>query len=81
MTGDDFADDDAAVLAREQAAIMAGLREIPVERAALDERERERVWYARQLRIGWDAIGAAIGMTADAARKQYGEPPPDRVPF
>lgn len=37
------------------------------------ETERRIVACARQLGIGWEAIGAALAMTGDEARERYGD--------
>lgn len=76
-----FADEDAELVARERDKHMAIMRGIPRRRAELAEAERDMVRYARLLGISWDDIGTAIGMTGEAALKQYGEPEPGADPF
>ncbi len=77
------AEEDAELVARERSYYLALLREIPVDRARLDERERERVRYPRSVGIGWDEIAAALGIGSggDAAREYFGEPEPGEAPF
>jgi hypothetical protein len=81
MSGTPDPDGDAEVIRRERERHTAMLRAIPDERAELDQRERDLVRYARLLGIGWDQIAEAIGGTADAALRQYGEPEPGADPF
>lgn len=66
---------------REREWLAARLREIRADRERLDARERDFAHGARAAGLEWDEIGAALGMTGDAARDKHGEPPPGRVPF
>ena len=78
---DRSAEEDAEDVRREQEWLLARLREIPADRARLEERERGLAHGARAAGMGWDKIGEALGMTAEATRVKFGEPPPGRVPF
>ena len=75
------AEEDAEAVRREREWILVRLREIPPDRARLEERERVFVWNARLAGIGWDEIAGALGLTAEAALGKHGEPPPGDVPF
>lgn len=59
----------------------ARLAEVPADRARLEERERDLVRYCRSIGIGWEEIGEATGMTAEAALEKHGEPEPGEPPF
>jgi hypothetical protein len=76
-------DDDTEVIRREREHHITALREIPGERARLDQRERDLVRYARLLGIGWDDIADAIGGFSAGwqAAEKYGEPEPGAEPF
>jgi hypothetical protein len=78
---DRSAEEDAELVARERSYYLTRLREIPVDRARIDERERDLTRSARMAGVGWDLIGAAIGLTAEAALEKHGEPAPGEDPF
>jgi hypothetical protein len=78
---DRSAAEDAEVLARERRYYLNLLGEIPVERARLEERERDLARFVRSIGVPWDEIAAAVGLTAEAALERYGEPEPGRAPF
>lgn len=78
---DRSAKEDAAALEREREWLLSRLREIRADRARLEDRERDFALGARVAGIGWDAIGEALGVTADEALAKFGEPPEGEAPF
>jgi hypothetical protein len=77
---------DAAELRRELLALFgriedgpltleAGLRASAVVRRALDALQEELVGLARQEGAPWASIGAALGVTTQAAHQRFGPPP------
>ena len=58
---------------RERADVLTQLRRVPERRAALDARQRELVDQARDLEVEWGMIGAALGVSAQAVAKRYGQ--------
>lgn len=77
---------DAAELRRELLALFgriedppltleAGLRASAVVRRALDALQEELVGLARQEGAPWSSIGAALGVTTQAAHQRFGPPP------
>lgn len=78
---DRSAEEDAEVIASERRHYLTLLREIPGERARLEERERDLARFTRSIGVGWDEIGPAVGLTAEAALEKYGEPEPGEAPF
>lgn len=53
----------------------AGLRASAVVRRALDALQEELVGLAREEGAPWSAIGAALGVTTQAAHQRFGPPP------
>jgi hypothetical protein len=77
------AEEDAELLERERSHYLSLLREIPADRARLDERERDLVRYLRTIGIGWDEIAKTVGGFSAGwqAAEKYGEPEPGEAPF
>jgi hypothetical protein len=69
----------------ERAVGLAGLRELREARATLAGLERALVVTAREGSASWREIGAALGMTQQAAHKRFRSidplPPRERNPF
>lgn len=78
---DPGAEEDAELIRREREWLLSRLREVQAGRARLEERERDLARGARSAGIGWELIGEATGMSADAAREKFGEPAPGDMPF
>ena len=53
----------------------AGLRASAIIRAALDALQHELVGLARDEGASWSQIGAALGVTTQAAHQRFGPPP------
>jgi hypothetical protein len=62
----------AVMTERQRAATLSSLRRLPERRAALDARTAELVHQARALDVPWNVIGAALGVTPQAAQQRYG---------
>ena len=79
-------DPDAAELRRELLALFgrvedgpltleAGLHASAIVRRSLDALQAELVGLARQEGASWASIGAALGVTTQAAHQRFGPPP------
>jgi hypothetical protein len=53
----------------------AGLRASAILRRALDALQQELVGLARDEGASWSQIGAALGVTTQAAHQRFGPPP------
>jgi hypothetical protein len=53
----------------------AGLRASAIVRRALDALQQELVGLARDEGASWSQIGAALGVTTQAAHQRFGPPP------